>query len=335
MKAPAKIFSAARHGKPTGKHSRNGFGNIPLRALCLLSLAAAAFTGCTEPIEFDTRDTEPVLVVYGEIADTDSIHEVIISRSTSSMSDKSTFYINNAEVSLESSEGRTYRMVRKASKAGAYTNATHFWPDEGVSYTLIVKVDLHGDGNVEEFRITTDPVPPRVEFEKIELAKTPIMDMAEGYALRLWGQEPVGPNYYVYKVFINDTLLSDNITDYGVFDDTYIEGIYLEEGKGTLGMYVSRQTVDKMLEEGLMNTEQLEYLEKRGIIGPGDTVEIILANVSKNYYNFVSQVQNSRGGSNPVFGGPPANIATNVPGGAGYFTAYLTSRLSTVAIDED
>jgi hypothetical protein len=64
----------------------------------------------------------------------------------------------------------------------------------------------------------------------------------------------------------------------------------------------------------------------------GDSMVVEFSNISKAYYHFIDECASQKNGSNPMFGGPPANISTNISNGArGFFTAYAVSSMSAKA----
>jgi len=64
----------------------------------------------------------------------------------------------------------------------------------------------------------------------------------------------------------------------------------------------------------------------------GDSMVVEFSNISKAYYNFINECASQKNGSNPMFGGPPDNISTNISNGArGFFTAYGVSSMSAKA----
>ena len=59
----------------------------------------------------------------------------------------------------------------------------------------------------------------------------------------------------------------------------------------------------------------------------GDTVGAEIDGIGKAYFDFILNAQSELQGSNPLFGGPPANIKGNISnGGFGFFSAYSVTR---------
>ena len=52
-----------------------------------------------------------------------------------------------------------------------------------------------------------------------------------------------------------------------------------------------------------------------------DTVALVLSNISKGYYEFLTAYQRAGGWFNQL-SGEPINYPTNIEGGFGYFNAY-------------
>jgi hypothetical protein len=129
------------------------------------------------------------------------------------------------------------------------------------------------------------------------------------YEVKVYAQEPGNEvNFYMFNLYRNGTLMSDSISKVVVSDDKFINGSYID-GLGTFY---------------LNNANPWEKLF------PGDTLKIQMSGITKEYYNFVSEVK-SAGFNIPFFVGPPANVVGNVnSGGVGFFTAYSNSYATTV-----
>jgi hypothetical protein len=64
----------------------------------------------------------------------------------------------------------------------------------------------------------------------------------------------------------------------------------------------------------------------------GDTLGLEIRGVSKDYARYIDEFTEVYGGSNPMFGGVPANVRGNVSGGAiGYFWAHGNRKAFDVA----
>ena len=66
---------------------------------------------------------------------------------------------------------------------------------------------------------------------------------------------------------------------------------------------------------------------KKEYINPGDTITLGVYNTTKSVFNFYSQAYESVIRSNPMFGGPPANIESNFSNGVkGFFEVYTIAK---------
>ena len=63
-------------------------------------------SSCTEMIEVQTNDTDPVLVVYGSVTTELSYQTIEISRSAPYFKNDSNLQISDAKVTIESTDGR-------------------------------------------------------------------------------------------------------------------------------------------------------------------------------------------------------------------------------------
>jgi hypothetical protein len=83
-----------------------------------------------------------------------------------------------------------------------------------------------------------------------------------------------------------------------------------------------------------------EYDEDRAFIEPGDLVTVQVCSITKEYADYVQDVQSELRGSIPIFSGPPANVRTNIRAGigvarndytvCGFFTAYSKTQSGEV-----
>ena len=147
------------------------------------------------------------------------------------------------------------------------------------------------------------------------------------FTVNLFAQETPGEDYYLCHYFINGTLKTDKIKYFQVFDDRMYDGQYLE-GEWIYDFPNGEYKDDFNIDE--------EDLEDIFFLYPGDHVIVQISRVEKGYYQFVRDCIQEQRGSNPMFGGPPANIHTNISnGGIGYFASYYINVGDAVAPLED
>ena len=69
-------------------------------------------SSCTEMIEVQTNDTDPVLVVYGSVTTETSYQTIEISRSAPYFKNDSNLQISDAKVTIESTDGKPFGIFR-------------------------------------------------------------------------------------------------------------------------------------------------------------------------------------------------------------------------------
>ena len=129
------------------------------------------------------------------------------------------------------------------------------------------------------------------------------------WEIKLWAQDPGDENnYYMFHYYRNDTLKTDSIWKISLSDDQFFNGNYIH---GITCLYID-------------NEKSWETIH------PGDRITLQMSGITKEYYDFVSQVQMA-GYNIPFFSGPPANVVGNINNGAiGFFSAYSDTWGHTV-----
>ena len=129
------------------------------------------------------------------------------------------------------------------------------------------------------------------------------------WTIKLWAQEPGNEvNYYLFNLYRNGTLMTDTITKKVVSDDKFYNGSYMN---GVDVIYINNQHAWETL-----------Y--------PGDIITLQMSGITKEYFDFINQVQQA-GFNLPFFSGPPANVQGNVTnGGIGFFAAYSNSFATAI-----
>jgi len=120
-------------------------------------------------------------------------------------------------------------------------------------------------------------------------------------------------NNYAIFVAINGSIVNSNLNRYMVINDSFFKGETYIDG----------------VECYFLN--QNPYAEYRNeILRLNDTVTLKLNVISDEYARFISAAQSEIRGSNPIFGGPPANVPSNIlrkspqnaPAPLGFFAAF-------------
>ncbi|MTK54149.1 DUF4249 family protein [Paludibacter sp.] len=274
------------------------------------------FASCTTDIDVKLDSIPSELVVDGAISTDTAEHVVHLKKTGNYFCDQPANVVSGASVTL--SDGiKSIALFEDEQEKGAYKTPSNYFGVVGRTYTLtITDIDVNGDGIPETYTAssTLNAVPPlkMIQVEKQELFYENV------WAVNAWMKDPSGvSNYYLTKAYKNNICISDTITEWGLVSDALFDGT---EVCGRTMLYI--------------HTEN-----KAEKIHSGDRVMLEICGITKDYYSFIGEVKAEFRGHNPLFGGQPANIRTNViqtsPKNAanyprGYFAAYAISRAGTV-----
>jgi len=300
--------------KVINKHTKAYISTVAVISFSILS-------SCTEDTTIKTSDSTPVPVIYGTITDHNVRQEIDLSSSTGYFDKSKNKRISNATVTLEEDSAlvsHSYNLTQDSVGSGIYKTHDAIAGKPGWTYKLTVNMDFNQDGTAETY--TADcTMPQRVKLDSINATK-----QKEGeytmYSLNISAQDPANEkNYYLCKYSINDTLYN-KISKYIYFDDTSLNGLY-----------VNNLAIWNFFDISNKSKFSSDDIADMVFLSGGEKMYVEVSNITKGYYDFINDCQSQKDGSNPFFGGPPANISTNISNGArGYFTAYSTSGASCI-----
>jgi len=300
--------------KVINKHTKSYIWTVAVISFSILS-------SCTEDTTIKTSDSTPVPVIYGTITDHKVRQEIDLSSSTGYFDKSKNKRISNATVTLEEDSAlvsHSYNLTQDSVGSGIYKTHDAMAGKPGWTYKLTVNMDFNQDGTAETY--TADcTMPQRVKLDSINATK-----QKEGeytmYSLNISAQDPANEkNYYLCKYSINDTLYN-KISKYIYFDDTSLNGLY-----------VNNLAIWNFYDISNKSKFSSDDIADMVFLSGGEKMYVEVSNITKGYYDFINDCQSQKDGSNPFFGGPPANISTNISNGArGYFTAYSTSGASCI-----
>lgn len=281
----------------------------------MLWMVALMLASCTTDIDLKLDGTSPMLVVDGVITTDTMAHSVYLQRTTDYFSNTAVPGISGATVAL--TDGlTTITLTESTQKKGLYLTPDTYYGVPGRTYTLHISgVDVDSDGVKEQYQAAS-------QMQKVPMIDNVSLEEKELFGNKMWAlkasfQEPGNEqNNYLMRNYHNGKLVSDTITEWGVTNDEFFNGVYLNNA--TMMYYSSTK-----------NDEN---------IAKGDTVMLEICGITKEYLNYIDQVVTEYRGHNPMFGGQPANILTNVKqlsptvetskGPRGYFAAYAVRRKS-------
>jgi len=282
----------------------------------ILTILLFSFFSCTENITIHTKNSPPVIVIYGELTNEFTHQSINITWSSPYFDALPNAGVSGASVKITRSDSEIYELFENDTVPGLYETETKWAVTDGVTYSL--KVDVNSDGNKKTYEATTTIFPSN-GLDSIKIVPNSMMGR-KNYLLYLYGNEPEGKDFYLCKYVVRDSLITTKISRYNMLDDIMFNGQYINGVP--LMSFGSIENWEKDPEE---RREYSIYLAS------GDKVELQMSKVSKEYFDFVTQCQRGMRGSNPFFGGPPANIITNISnGGCGFFTGYCINKAETV-----
>jgi hypothetical protein len=278
-----------------------------MKRIYIYILILTAFSGimvsCVEEIEIDLDSTYTRLVVEGEITTDTTEHWVKLSTTSDYFENEEPPVVSGATVTI-SDGNNVYELKEKNPGTGIYYTAPGVYGIPGNTYKLDIKLQ-QPIGNHAEYSAESKLKP----IGTIDSIGVKYYDVFDGWwAILLYATEPgQTTDFYVFKAYLNDINLSDEVLEWNASDDAFFNGNY------TYGIDV--QYWD--------NTDLPDTMQTK----VGDTVTLEMLSVTEDYINFIWNMQSEMQGSNPMFGGPPANVKGNISnGGIGFFTAHSVVR---------
>jgi hypothetical protein len=283
-------------------------------------LFLAGMVSCTERIELNLPDSVPTLVVNGCLTDEWGFQKIYLTRSASYFDPAPNPKVSGAVVAVTSSTGEIRDFRESASEPGTYLSVDEMAAVAGETYTLSVACDLDGEGTLRNYSATTVMQTP-FEIDSIQVNRLHIMKN-NFFSVNLYAQDPPSTDCYLFRCYVNDTIVSPKITHYQITDDRLFNGAYLQG----VSVYILADTDE-------MDNYDAEDIEDWDFIRKGDRLTIEAIRIEQGYSDFLNQCKEGINGASP-FSGPPANIITNISnGGVGYFTAFSLTSISKVVED--
>jgi hypothetical protein len=244
-----------------------------MKKILFIALAFFTLTSCTEIISDQQSEVTPRVVINAKLIK-DSVCVVKLTRTHSYYDSSPVPTITNATITLTVNSSTTESLTHIGN--GVYKGSAIIGTVNSM-YTINVVID----GNTYTANATMLPVTPIDSLKYYYTTGTTIQD--EGYYPTLYAIEPPNVhNYYMFRYFRNDTLLSDS-GDYSVSDDRYVTSNI----DGVPFPYTYRLNDVAKLEMYSLDQAQYQF-----------------------YTDFLAQL-NSDGG---FFSTPPTNPSTNFSG---------------------
>jgi hypothetical protein len=268
---------------------------------------AIILASCVERIDVELDPTYVRLVIDGSISTDTAKCTVNLTQTADYFYNAPIPRVTNATVTMFDGDSIYTLMETEPGQSGIYETESDIIGKVGKTYILNVSLPTEIGGNTNYSSSCELMSVTHLDSTNVLIHE----DWGEDgfYEVRIYAQEPGNEaNYYMFNLYKNGRLMSDSISKVVVSDDKYINGSYING----LGAFY------------LDNSKPWEKLQK------GDVITLQMSGITKEYFNFVSEVQ-SAGFNIPFFMGPPANVVGNVNnGGVGFFTAYSNSYASTI-----
>ena len=257
-----------------------------MKNILLRGLFALALISCEKTVELDLEQTEPATIIEGLITNQPGKQYIRISRSAGFYSSGQNPAVSGAIVRVEDNEGNTFSFIEQ--EPGFYVPEAPFSGKVGNTYTLFAKVG-------QETYTASEPmnyVPP---FDSLSIRIDPEEqagpeDEGRFYEVLVYIKEPQATvDYYLAKFYRNDTIMNWDGEWAFAYDDL-------------------------LLSEDISNLPVPFYYAK------GDMAKVEMYAVTRECYKYYLGLNENINSDGGMFSGQPANLRTNVEGGAiGYF----------------
>lgn len=271
-----------------------------LKGLLILMLASMA--ACTEFIDMEPAGYKKVLIVDATITNEYKQHLVKLSL-TKMIDDVEYPRVSDALVTVSFND-TTIHFYENDTLPGYYYSDSVF---AGVPYTnyqlSISQIDINSDGITETYT-SEATMPSTLSIDSVTYTYIPRW---EATALNCWAFDPPDRNYYNFRAWKNDTLVTDSIYEFQTTDDLMFNGNYIN---GVDCQYFRDEKEDELVQNN-------------------DVLTLEIENIDLAYFEYINTAISGYYGYNPMFGGLPANLTGNISNDAmGIFRVYTRNKAS-------
>lgn len=284
----------------------------------ILSLLSFFISSCTAPMDIRTDNAGPVLCIYGMVSSNSEYQTVTLSSSAPYFDTLPNLRVSGASVKISDDRGDIWYMEEKKDEPGIYSTYLPIKGKPDRTYYLEVRCDFDEDG-IEETYTAESYMYKSIPIDSMRMVPMSFFNKKYYNAL-VYVFEPPGRNYYFYRFYVNGFMMADKISEYLITSDEMFDGQYISD----ISFYNFPNICD-------YDKYDEDVAKDALFLTPGDYVEIEMSEITKEYFEFISQCQQEFNGENPIFGGPASNIRTNIKGGAvGFFGTFNGSRASAI-----
>ena len=263
---------------------------------------ALATSACTEKIDIELDESFTRLVVEGMITDQAGPHTIKLSTTAPYFSNQPSPIISGARVYLAYNSDS---IMLNETSPGIYQTPENFYGNVGTNYRLGIHLNKAIDNKNYYYALSTLPRNLRADSARVQFREGLRNNFWE---IKLYGQEPVGPDAYMIRYFINGKLETDSLIEWNSFDDRFFDGLYLN------GLTIAFAS------------------ERRGQnIKPGDTLILEVYGIERWFSDYLAFMQRELFPQTPLFSPSPSNVKGNLNGSAlGYFVAASLRKTATI-----
>ncbi|MDA3893321.1 MAG: DUF4249 domain-containing protein [Salinivirgaceae bacterium] len=280
--------------------------------IAVLFAFMVVFNSCSERMDINPSELAVYLAVDATLTNEVKAHTVKLTQ-TKLIMDTVIPPVQYATVTISDGERETL-LTESDTLPGVYLTPDNYAAEPGKVYTLrITNVDVNKDGVNESYESVAEmPKALKLDSVTVEPFIMEVFDI-KGWSLKCWAYDPPEENFYLFKAWKNDTLVSDTLYEYNFTDDVFFNGQY------TNGIECQR----------------FDESKPREVVRDGDVVTLELCHISEEYFEFLIGAITEASFKAPMFSGPPANVPSNISDGAvGFFRVYYTIKGSdTVYIE--
>ncbi|MBE0648623.1 MAG: DUF4249 domain-containing protein [Bacteroidales bacterium] len=279
-----------------------------MKRITLYTLLLALITfACTERVDLNLDETYTRMVVDGGISNDTGSYQITLTKTADYFYNEPAPRVAGATVNLTNGTDNYLLHETEPGISGIYETDATFFGIIGETYTLDIDLNEPIDNLTTYY--SSCQMMNVARLDSIQVVLETDWGPKGIWQIRVFAQEPGDEtNYYMFHYYRNDTLMTDSIWKVAVSDDKYINGSYIN---GLAAIYINNENPWEAF-------------------NPGDKVTLKMSGITKEYYDFITQVQLS-GFNIPFFTGPPANVQGNISnGGIGFFSAYSNTWGSTV-----
>jgi hypothetical protein len=212
--------------------------------------------------------------------------------------------VTNASVSITDGV-KSYKLSEKAP--GLYFTEPSVFGEIDKTYSLNITLEDGSKFSASD-KINSLPNVDAVIVKDTSLYMGPDKGDVSGYAILYFGPEKPSPgDFYLWNLYINDTIFNKYYWNSTFTDDKFVNGSYIHDF-------------------------MVYFVENKDIKKDTNSITLETLSISKSYYNFLGDSNQETVWRGSPWDAPPANISTNVVNGAGFFRASEVKRNKVVLI---